>query len=475
MTSLSPARRAALSLLGEARRRDARVRDLLRESPRMAGLAPRDRALAMRLVMGTTSARSTLDARIDAHLVRGRLEPRVRDALRLAAFELMYLSTPAAVAVDQGVALVRRSSPHAAGLANAVLRRTAEEDRPAVAASRARVEGGGGETADLALVGGLPDWLVRALVGSVGTDGAARAALTALDAAPVFVAANLARHKASEVRELLAQAGLDPRDTTLPSAFALGRPAGLARSGLVEAVDVLPCDLAAQLVALVAASCPGQRLLEVGSGRGTKSVLLAGAARAQGGRVRLAAVDADEGRVRVARERMVRAGLADEVSCLALDGRALAGDGVPEEVAGTFDAVFLDAPCSGVGTLRRHPEIAWSLDEASLEPENPDGLPRLQGQLLEAAATRVAVGGTLVYATCSPLRAEDEDVVAAFLESPAGAGFVAEPVSGAPGVVAAGEGALRLVKACETPQGFLRTTGSQGEDLHFAARLRRVG
>ena len=109
---------------------------------------------------------------------------------------------------------------------------------------------------------------------------------------------------------------------------------------------------------------------------------------------------------------MEAAAIDGHVRCVCCDGRAL------DASLGSFDLVFIDAPCTGTGTLARHPEIAWSLSE-----DAPEKLAVLQGELLAAGAARVAPGGRLVYATCSVLVEENERVVEAFLASPAGAGF----------------------------------------------------
>ena len=429
MARLSPARRAALALLGERRRRNARARDLLRGADALSELDERDRGLATRLVLGVTAAEGTLDALVDAHLRRGaRLEPRVRDALRLATFELVYLGTRPDVAVSQGVELARSVAPRAAGLANAVLRRVAEKDVATVAAARERVAAGTCDTSDLALVGALPEWLAE----RVGTR-----ALNALAPAAPWVAVSRACRTPGEALALLADAGCEPEVGPLPGSVRLGAPSRLAPSGLVERVVVIPCDLAAQEVALLAAPAPGERVLEVGQGRGTKTLLLENAAIAAGGPCEITAVEVSPRKSALARRRMEAAGVAEHVRCVCADGRAL-----PEDL-GTFDLVFLDAPCTGTGTLSRHPEIAWSL-----APSAPAELAALQAHLLASAAARVAAGGRLAYATCSVLSEENEAIVDAFLASPAGAGF-------------------ELVRA-----GLTEVPG--GSDTHFHALLARA-
>lgn len=423
MVRLSAARRAALALLGEARRSDARVRELMRGrgAGEFAGLSERDRGLAARLVMGVTGASGALDLAIDQHLARGRgkLEPRVRDALRISVFELLYLGTRADVAVSQGVELVRSVAPRAAGLANAVLHRVAEKDVPALEVARARVASGDVNAADLARVGALPEWLCAQALDSLGAVRAAAWARRALEPAGAWVAANRARHGADAAAALLDETGCAPQLGPLPGSFLLGEPSALTRSRLVAQADIIPCDLAAQEVVLGCAPRPGERVLEVGQGRGTKTLLLEGAACAAGGPCEVVGVEVSERKSKAARWRMEAAGVADHVRCIAADGRAL--DGELGDELGTFDLVFVDVPCSGTGTLARHPEIAWSL-----EPDAPAALAQLQGELLAAAAARVAPGGRLVYATCSILAQENEQVVEGLLTSAAGAGFSLE-------------------------------------------------
>ena len=143
----------------------------------------------------------------------------------------------------------------------------------------------------------------------------------------------------------------------------------------------------------------------------------------------------------------------------------------PSQVArleGWFDAVAVDAPCSGTGTLRRHPEITWSLRSVDVET-----CAELQLAMVRSAAARLAPGGMLTYATCSVLREENEDVVTAFLESPEGAGFEVVPIAEA---VPEGNGfAVDEMDERSTPEGYLRTYPAPGScDGHFCACLRRA-
>lgn len=435
MAAVAPSRLAAAKAFADIRRRDARARDSLRNSAELAGLDARDRALAVRLVMGTVAARGELDRVINSHLkAKASLEPMVRDALRVAAFEVLYLDTPKQVAVSQGVELVRSFSRRAAGLANAVLRRVSSEDARALAAAKKAIAAEKFTASDLARVGGLPEWLAERAMASMGSAAAARYAAGVLSPNTAAVAVNRAKVTVDEAVALLDRAGCEPVAGPLEGSVLLGNPAGLVNAGLVEDVAVLPCDLAAQEAVLIAAPAPGSRVLEVGQGRATKTILLEGAAATAGGPCRIDAVEISESKSRLAADRCERAGVGGHVRCVCADGCVLDG------VDSAYDLVFVDAPCSGTGTLQRHPEIAWSLDEAHL-PE----LAAVQLRMLQVASTRVKRAGRLVYSTCSLLEEENEQVIEAFLASPQGLGF--SPIT-------------------------LHRTDLAGADKHFVAVLR---
>lgn len=481
MAEVSPSRAVALAVVSRARRRDAYARELLRAAPEMARLSLKARGLASRLVLGSTACRGLLDAVLDSHLRRPRdLEPRVRDALRVACFEVMYLETSPEVSVFQGVELVRTVARRASGLANAVLRKVVSCDRPRVRSARERVTvalAGGVpvSVADVSLVAGMPSWLAVRLCASLPAPQAAAMALAQLEPAPAWVAANTGVCDAAQAYTRLRESGTAPVPVALPGSFLLEKPAALARSGLVGSVDVVVSDLGSQMVSRIGAPAPGTALLEVGQGRATKTILLENAAAALGGPAKVVAVDLSESKVELARER-VSHGWEASVTSMAWDARLLDGPGLPRELDRSFDTVFCDVPCSGTGTMRRHPEIPWALDPSALDADNPDGLPALQGRILEAASRRVAPGGTLVYATCSVLDEEGPAVVDRFLDSPAGRGFRREDCGRAPGVAAAPVPFQGMVRRWVLPSGdFASVPATDGPDGHFAARLVRRG
>ena len=456
--------------MGRRRRQTGRIRDLARVDEGMRSLSSVDRALAFRLALGETGAEAVLDERMAAFLRRpSSLEPRVRDALRLAAFEILYLDTPDAVAASQGVELVRSVAPRAAGLANAVLRRLAEQVRPQVRAARERVSAGDASPDDLVLVSGLPSWLVERILNDRGAAFARTLCLAQMEPAPVYVAANTHLHDADELRVLLEEFGLVPEPVEgLDGSYVLHEAAALSATGLVERAELAVMDLSAQLVCRLAAPSAPCTMLEVGQGRGSKSLLLAAAAGATHPS-HIVGVESVPYKVRVSRDRVVAAGLDGQVHCLELDARRLGEPDTPEAARGPFGAALVDAPCSGTGTMRRHPEIA-----ASLVPSDVTELAALQLELLRAAATRVEVGAVLAYATCSVLREEDEDVVSAFLASDAGRAFRVMPVEAAPSC--AHDATLaELVRERQTSDGFFVSVPTiGGGDGHFCALLKRM-
>lgn len=218
----------------------------------------------------------------------------------------------------------------------------------------------------------------------------------------------------------------------------------------------------------IAAPASPCELLEVGQGRGSKSLLLAAGAQLVHPSA-LVGIDSVGYKVAVSRERVRAAGLGDVVSCLEFDACGLAGPGLPAGLDRSFGVVLVDAPCSGTGTMRRHPEIAATLDAVDVR-----SLAELQLRMLTAASARVGEGGALVYATCSLLAEENEGVVAAFLAREEGRPFRAAPVSEAP-ACAGCAATRRLVSRQETPEGYFCSIPQPGgADGHFCARLVRA-
>src|SRR3954447_6683894 len=365
---------------------------LLRE--RAADLDPRDAAFATQLAYGTLRAAGTLDAVLTRLVSRplAELDPRVLDLLRLGAYQLIDLRVPAHAAVDTTVALTRAIvGTGASGLVNAVLRKVgAGGDRAAWLERLAPAD----EDQRLSLATDHPRWIVDAWRDALGEETEVEPALLADDAAPEvhLVARHIDRDELAE--ESGGTAGpWSPYAVRLPG----GDPGKLAavRSG-AAAVQDEGSQLAALALTRAPLEGPDAAWLDMCAGPGGKAGLLA-AVRPAG--VRLTAADRSEHRAELVRSALSG---ADDVEVLVADGTA------PPWPAGSFDRVLLDAPCTGLGALRRRPEVRWRRSAEDVAP-----LADLQRRLLDSALASVRPGGVVAYVTCSPHTAETVDVVAA--------------------------------------------------------------
>lgn len=447
----SPAREAALEALATARRRHAYVAPLAEQAARRRGLDAADRALCVLLAKGVTRTVGTLDEAIGRYTKVERIEPAVLDVLRIGAYELLFLKTAPHAAVNEAVGAVKRRRAQAAKLANAVLRRLADEAPQFPWGDPAT------DREALSRLHGVPRWLVDAFVQDLG-EAAALETLAALSAEPpLFARVNLLVADPVEILAELAADGIAVRPAPPDgSSFRALDPAAFVQSRALAADRAFVCDGAAQFVALQAARPSASTILEVGAGRGTKTLVYLGALRALGVSPRVVAVEPARWRARVWAKRLERSGVHAAEPIVA-DVRTVPGSATLP----TAEVVLLDAPCTGTGTLRRHPEAVWRLT-----PDDPVRLQRLQLDMLSATAPAVPAGGLLVYSTCSVLREENERVVAMFLDSRTGARFRVEALDPAPPAE---------WRRFGTPEGFFRSWPTvDGPDGHFVARLRRT-
>lgn len=363
-----------------------------------AGLNPQDAGLATELAYGTLRRRGTYDAIIAEAAGRPvtQIDPVVLDALRLGAHQLLSTRVAAHAAVNESVSLVSAEAGRgASGFANAVLRRIGRDDADTW---QQRIEAGArSDDERLALRTAHPVWVIRAL----------RRALAAEDRADEFEQLLDADNDAPEVT-LAALPGLaEPGTPRRPyAATAFGSPGGDPRQAIADANGTVRVqDEGSQLIALaLAAAAPvraGERWLDLCAGPGGKTAMLAALAHETG-----ASLEANE--VVPARAGLVRHAvrpLPIEVPVHEEDGRALAA-----QHPASFDRILVDAPCTGLGALRRRPEARWRKSPADVAE-----LVELQMQLLDAAVDALAPGGIVGYATCSPHLAETTGVVAEIL------------------------------------------------------------
>jgi 16S rRNA (cytosine967-C5)-methyltransferase len=358
-----------------------------------AGLEPRDRALATRLAYGVVQRRATLDHVIETLADRPvqRLDAGVLAALRLGVLQLAFLDRiPAHAAVTESVELAKRDSRGGAGLVNAVLRRAAREARPIVAALP------DGTPAEAALRHSHPLWIAELWFDALGPDAARALMASDNEAAEAAVRANTLRIAPAELAARLPVPS-HAADRLLEG-LVLEAPFDAFSSPLWEQGLFMPQSRAAMSVARAVAPEPGESVVDLCAAPGAKTTHLAALMRDAG---RLVAVERHPGRADALRCTAARMG-ATCVEVRTADAAA--------PVAGTFDRVLVDPPCSDLGTLAARPDARWRK-----EPETVAELAAVQAAILDAGARVVRSGGVLVYSTCTISPHENERQIDAFL------------------------------------------------------------
>ena len=440
--SVSPARRVAFDVLERVVSEDAYASALL---ARRADLSREDQALAHEIVLGVLRHQKALDALIERYTRRrlAKLDRPVLIALRMGLYQLRFLTRiPPSAAVNESVNLVKLArKTSAAAMVNAALRTAIRQpaDKP------------GDEEPDamerLSTEVSHPRWLLERWVRNFGEAEALPLAMANNRAPRVAFRVNTLRATVEEVMTSLEQAGVRARPSQLcAGAFVLDSGSSAALASIAEAGWIYVQDEASQLVSLLLDARPEHRILDLCAAPGSKTSHLAAITR---GRAPIIACDRHWHRLKTLTTTCDRLGL-HSVDALALD----ATDKLPfVDSAPGFDRVLVDAPCTGTGTLRRHPEIKWRLQPADIQR-----LAELQIVLLARAASQVVAGGRLVYSTCSLEREENETVVERFLASRANFHLI-KPAAPAD---------------CVTGEGFVRTFPHRHDtDGFFAAVLER--
>lgn len=447
--TVQPARQVAYGVLRAVNESDAYANLLLPSAIAEAALTPQDAALATELTYGTLRRRGTYDAIIASAAGRpvDEIDPAVLDALRLATHQLLATRVASHAAVNESVNLVASELGRGpSSFTNAVLRRISR-DTPGEWQERIEQEARSDDER-LGLRTAHPVWIIRALRRALAAEGRAEELESLLEADNVSPEVTLVALPG------LAERGESPRPFA-PTAF--GSPGGDPHK-IIEASGgtVRVQDEGSQLVALaLTAAAPisaGERWLDLCAGPGGKTALLAAIARQHD-----VALEANE--VIPARAGLVRKALKavpGEITVHEEDGRTLTGANHDR-----FDRILVDAPCTGLGALRRRPEARWRKSPADVAELAP-----LQEELLAGALDALAPGGIVAYVTCSPHLAETVGVVAAVLRTRTD-------------IIELDAGAV-LSQICEHPIDFA-TAGSHvqlwphrhGTDAMFLALLQR--
>jgi 16S rRNA (cytosine967-C5)-methyltransferase len=423
--SIAPARALAFATIRETFEQEAFTERAFRAGAERLGLAGRERAQAQRLAYGAVQRRGTSDAAIERLAGRSTrlLDPPVLAALRLGLYELLFSDgTPDHAAVDQAVELVKGAgAAHASGLVNAVLRRAARE-RAELTAALLEDD----STAEKAAVAhSAPLWLARMWWDELGPE-AARSLLAACnEPSPVALRASggvLGRSRAEHATlpaslpaerratgERLNVAGVEVRPAgggwplDAPEMLVLTGQMGGTVPAMVAAGELTPQSQGSAAVVEVLDPAPGEQILDLCAGPGIKTGQIA--AR-MGDRGEIISIELDPDRAEEVAAQAQRLGLRS-VTVIEADAAAM-------EMAPGFDRVLLDAPCSDLGALASRPDARWRKS-----PKTIERLVGIQEQALLGAARVLRPGGTMVYATCTISRRENEDRVAALLAAAA--------------------------------------------------------
>ncbi len=385
--------RTGVATVSESRSRVVAIRALVRieegafanvalpAALRETALAQRDRAQVTDWVYGTVRWQRTLDHFVAPFVDRAatRLDRPVRAALRLGAYQL-WSGVPAHAAVGETVAAMQAVSPRAKGFVNAVLRKLAGAGPPWPLPT-------GADTASMGIRTSMPDWIVDRLVADLGPADAAAVLDAVNESPPVTLRVNPCRATPDAVEDELVGAGATvTRGELFPDALLVSGAGDLGALPAVRDGRATPQDQASRAVAVALDARQGERIMELGAAPGGKATAIAEDQRDAG---LVVALDVHPGRTRLIADAAHRLRLTTVVPVVA-DGLAL------PFAPGRFDRVLLDAPCSGLGVLRRRPEARWRLQPAQLEE-----LGTLQCRLLASAATALAPGGRLVYSVCT--------------------------------------------------------------------------
>lgn len=454
MTSVKVAssRTVAFKALCALRKNTTYVQDFLKHFDAFRALLQDEKSFVQHVVCGVISSQSMVDKMLAQYVKRLAHQPyKVLICLRMATYELVYRQTAAYAVVSQYVELVRLVDKRGASFVNAVLHRIATHDQtnfaharqhlvrivqdchsyddilrtlnaaPISAESQHHFLQSFGFTCEsdflceACLVSGLPTWIVKRVYRDRGLFICAHMALAAQAHVPFYVCKN--PYNPPQIPGEL---------VPVQNAWGSYKLQGISPAALyndIEGQRLTISDFAAQCIAACVVHTRPKKLLEIGCGKGTKSLLISYMNK----RLSCPAIservvcDKSPQKLACTRKRLSRAHINDPIRFVAHDATKL--DTYFDEHE-RFDTVFIDTPCSGSGTMRRHVEAPTTMSEAALDVARSHSLVYTQRELLRAASRLVNVGGFLIYATCSIFSCENEDVVSAFLASDAGKGFV---------------------------------------------------
>lgn len=394
------AREVALLTLTSCERQGAWSDGALKKAIHDGNLDTRDAALATRLCYGVLQNRMLLDFYIAAYstVKLERMESKVLGALRLGVYQLLFMEKiPVSAAVNESVRLTNSycKSPKAAGLVNAILRTVSRN------AENLPKPESGDKFETLSIKYSHPVWLVKAFCDALGEDGG-ETLLAADNEIPAIVAqVNTVKTITEDVFQSLTDSGAQVAPHPyLPDCLLFSAAGDLENQPMFQSGGLYIQDAAARMAVLAAELQPGQRVMDACAAPGGKSFAAAIAMKNQGSVV---SGDIHPHKITLMERGAERLGLTCIIPML-LDAKKNRPDWQK-----CFDTVLADVPCSGLGIIRKKPDIRYK------DPKPLENLPEVQQAILDNVSTYVKPGGVLLYSTCTLLRRENEDVVQAFL------------------------------------------------------------
>lgn len=440
------AREAALLTLNTCQRQGGWSDGALKKQLAAGGLEGREAALATQLCFGVVQNEMLLDFYISkfSNIPLRRMESKVVQALRLGLYQMLFLSKiPQSAAVNCSVELTRThcKNPRAPGMVNAILRSLQRNlnQLPTIPQN------------DLAeyfsILYSHPVWLVEELLPLLGSEGTAEFLQANNSQPPMTAMVNTTKAAAQEATELLTEQGVEVTPHPwLENCLILNKTGNLERLDAYGQGFFYVQDPASRLMVLASGAAPGMRVLDMCAAPGGKSFAAAIQMDNQG-----EVISCD---LHPHKKKLIQAG-ADRLGLSIIKPMTADGKVRREEWVSAFDLVLVDAPCSGLGVIRKKPDIRYK------DPKPLEDLPQVQQAILENAAGYVKPGGVLMYSTCTILPRENGEIVSAFLEKHPEFVREAFELPGAAGRVEAGE--ITLWPQVHQTDGF------------FICKLRKVG
>lgn len=394
-------RYVAMALLTKVETQQAYSNLLVNQAMMEAGLSEKDGRLLTEIVYGTISRKLTLEFYLAPFIANAKkVEPWVRQLLLLSLYQLEYLDrVPPHAILDEAVEIAKaRGNVGTGKFVNGVLRSFQRQGAPKVDAIKDPVERLGIEMS-------MPRWLTEKLIELLGVDEARRLGASLFEPSKVSARVNTALIDQETAITELASEGIEVIPSELSPFGLVGEKGFLAGSTLFKEGQLTIQDESSMLVAPAMQIEPGHQVLDACAAPGGKTTHMATYVdETQGGRI--TALDIHAHKVKLIEENARRLQVAERIIPQVLDARKV-DEEFPDEF---FDRILADVPCSGLGLLRRKPDIKYSK-----KPEDFVNLPRIQLEILESLATKVKQYGIITYSTCTISREENQDVIAAFL------------------------------------------------------------